>query len=163
MGAATVLVAFASQRGSTAEIAEVIAGTLRTDGFRVDCRPASEVESLSPYAALVLGSGVFVRSRATDGGGFLERHAGSLGERPAWLFSAGPIGRGSTIETGDPNESAVMDVAQAIGARGAAAFGQPGGDGAADDVGQPTDMRRVRAWAHEIAAGLGRPSLAAAI
>ena len=44
--------------------------------------------------AVILGSGVFVPGRRSDGGGFLARHEASLAARPVWLFCAGPIGRG---------------------------------------------------------------------
>jgi menaquinone-dependent protoporphyrinogen oxidase len=46
-----VLVAYASKNGSTAEIAEAIAQTLRQAGSGVDCVEAGEVTSLEPYDA----------------------------------------------------------------------------------------------------------------
>ena len=55
-------------------------------------RPTST--DVTPYAAVILGSGMFVPSRRSDGGGFLARHAAVLAARPVWLFCAGPIGRG---------------------------------------------------------------------
>ncbi len=51
-----VLVAYASKRGSTAEIAEVIAATLRQEGLEVDCKRAGETGDLDAYGAVVLGS-----------------------------------------------------------------------------------------------------------
>ena len=157
MRARPVLVAFASQTGSTARIAEAIAGELREAGVAVECRPASEVESLRPYAALVLGSGVFLRQRASDGGGFLAHHAGCVLERPVWLFCSGPIGRGRPPDAGaaagPTEECPVMAVARTIHARGAAAFGSDSLDGAAEGF-DPVDLRRVRAWARGIAAAL---------
>ena len=164
MSAPIVLVAFATQSGSTAGIAEAIACELRDAGFEVECRPASEVDDLSPYGALVLGSGVYVRSRSADGGGFLTRHAGWAAGRPVWLFCSGPIGRGPAHDAGVPVDCTVMDVARAIGARGAAAFGAPGvmSDSGVSVIGRPIDLPRVRSWAHEIAAELGRTPVAAA-
>ena len=41
-----VLVVYASKRGSTAEIAEAIAETLRQSGLSVDCIQAGEVNSV---------------------------------------------------------------------------------------------------------------------
>jgi menaquinone-dependent protoporphyrinogen oxidase len=164
MSAPVVLVVFAAQSGSTAGIAEAIACELRDAGFAVECRPASEVEDLAPYGALVLGSGVYVRRRASDGGGFLARHAAWVAARPVWLFCSGPIGRGPAHDAGVPAECTVMDVARAIGARGAAAFGSPGvpADDGVGVIGRPIDLPRVRSWAHEIAAELGRTRVAAA-
>jgi menaquinone-dependent protoporphyrinogen oxidase len=151
-----VLVAFASQTGSTAGIAEVIADELRRARFTVDCRPAGEVADLTGYAAVILGSGVFLPRRAADGGGFLARHAEGLTSRDVWLFCAGPIGRGRATEAGLRAECAVMDVARAIGARGAAAFGAVGLPADVDPLERlaPVDRGRVRAWAREIASDL---------
>lgn len=154
-----VLVAFASQAGSTAGIATTIAGVLRRSGLVVDCRVASEVGDLAPYAAVVLGSGVFVPRRRSDGGGFLARHAPALAGRPLWLFSAGPIGRGPCAAGTPPAEAdkcSVSAVARAVGARGSAVFGPIGLRADADPIEQmgPVNVQRVRAWAAEIAVGL---------
>jgi menaquinone-dependent protoporphyrinogen oxidase len=154
-----VLVAFANQAGSTAGIATTIAGVLRRSGLIADCRVASEVNDLSPYAAVVLGSGVFVPRRRSDGGGFLVRHAAELEGRPLWLFSAGPIGRGPCAAGSPPTEAgkcSVSAVARAVGARGWAVFGPIGLRADADPLDQlgPVKVQRVRAWAAEIAVGL---------
>jgi menaquinone-dependent protoporphyrinogen oxidase len=164
MSPSVVLVVFATQNGSTAGIAEAIACELRAAGFAVECRPASEIDDLAPYRALVLGSGVYVRSRSSDGGGFLARHAGWVAAHPVWLFCSGPIGRGPAHDAGVRIEGTVVDVARTIGARGAAAFGAPGvaDDSGLDAIGGPIDLPRVRAWAHEIATELGRTPVAAA-
>lgn len=160
-----VLVAFASQTGSTAGIADTIAAVLTRDGLSVDCRPAADVTDLAPYAAIVLGSGVFVPSRRSDGNGFLARHEAELGDRAVWLFTAGPIGR--TPDPSDSGDSAVDAVARAVGARGTAVFGPVGlpddGD-AAIQLEDPVGTAKVRAWAHEIATALhGRPAALAAL
>ena len=65
-----VLVAYGTKYGATAEIAEVIATTLRTAGFEVDALPARDVRSLEGYQAVVLGSASNPRHSvrvATDG------------------------------------------------------------------------------------------------
>jgi menaquinone-dependent protoporphyrinogen oxidase len=158
--APTVLVAYAAQSGSTAGIAEMIAGELRAAGIGADCRPAAEIDDLSPFDALVLGSGVFIRSRGADGGGFLARHADAIATIPVWLFCAGPIGRGQELDAGVPVDGPVMDVARSIGARGAAAFGSSALPAGA--IGAPFEARSVRAWARQIASSLGTEQVAAA-
>ncbi len=55
-----VLVAYASERGSTAEIAEAIGERLRRSGIGADVRPAGEVRDLAPYGSVVLGSAVYM-------------------------------------------------------------------------------------------------------
>ncbi len=153
MSAPDVLVAFSSQTGSTAGIAQVIAAELRRTGLAITCLPASEVLDVSPYTAVILGSGVFLPRRGADGGGFLTRHAASLATRQVWLFCSGPIGRGRTAGSDVPADCSVMEVASAIGARGAAAFGTLGlaeGESALDGL-KPLDYDRVRVWARAIA------------
>jgi hypothetical protein len=158
-----ILVAFANQAGSTAGIAGVVAATLRRAGFAADCRLASEVDDLGPYAAVIIGSGVFVPSRRSDGGGFLTRHAGALASRRVWLFSAGPIGRGRCHGASgeDEEDCTVTAVARAINARGAAVFGPIGLPADADPMESmgPLNHERVRTWATEIAADLREASV----
>jgi menaquinone-dependent protoporphyrinogen oxidase len=161
-----VLVAFANQVGSTAGIAATIAGVLRRAGLTVDCRLASEVTDVTPYAAVVLGSGVFVPRRRSDGGGFLARHEAALAGRPLWLFCAGPIGRGrcpagTRVRSDD---CSVLAVAEAVGARGAAMFGPTELPEDADLIEHlgPVNVQRVRAWAAAIAEQLRSAADAAA-
>jgi menaquinone-dependent protoporphyrinogen oxidase len=168
MGPARVLVAFASQNGSTAGIAEAIVTELRQAGFAADCRPAASITDLTPYGAVVLGSGVFLARRPTDGGGFIARHADDLARRAVWLYSAGPIGAPDAIPEGEPVEfdTPVARVARAIGALGSAAFGTARLQVAANDGGVPVgdwgDLARVRQWAASIAAELPAAGIARA-
>lgn len=53
-----ILVAFATQHGSTREIAVAIASTLRIAGYGVDVRSVADVAELTAYDAVVLGSAV---------------------------------------------------------------------------------------------------------
>jgi menaquinone-dependent protoporphyrinogen oxidase len=165
MSADRMLVAFSSQNGSTAGIAEIVATELRASGFTVDCLPVADVSDLEPYGAVVLGSGVFLARRGIDGGGFITRHADGLSRRPVWLFSAGPIGGPDAAPTDDPlgDEAPVVRVAHAIGARGAATFGTARLRAAVHDGGRSAeawrDLGRVRAWAHTIAADLSRTAV----
>ncbi len=155
-----VLVAFSSRTGSTAGTASLIAAELRSAGLAVDLRPAADVESVAVYDGIVLGSGMFVASRASDGGGFLRRFAGAIAPRPVWLFCVGPLGRepaGSPgVERVERHECGAVAVARSINARGVAAFGTPGLGSEADAVARllPVDPADVRAWARAIAAEL---------
>jgi menaquinone-dependent protoporphyrinogen oxidase len=166
MSADRVLVAFASQNGSTAGVAETLAVELRDAGFAVDCLPVAEVRDLAPYGAVVLGSGVFLAGRGIDGGGFIARHEAALALRPVWLFSAGPIGGPGSATTGARGPDApVVRVARAIGARGAATFGasrlrdDDGGDRMTPAAW--SEAARVRGWAWSIAVELVRLGIGA--
>jgi menaquinone-dependent protoporphyrinogen oxidase len=159
VSALRVLVAFASRSGSTAGIAEAIAGVLRDAGLEVDSSPAGDIADVTPYDAVVLGSGVFLPHRGSDGGGFLVRHGAILKTRAVWLFCAGPIGRGRAANDAEPAASgdcSVAEVARSVGARGCAEFGTPVPEAGADPVAElaPVDVARVRAWAREIAEAL---------
>lgn len=57
-----VLVAYASKRGSTAEIAEAVAKALAEAGLDVDCIKSDDVSDVSPYDAVVLGSAVYMEA-----------------------------------------------------------------------------------------------------
>ena len=69
-----VLVAYASKRGSTAEIAEAIAETLRRSGLSVDCIEAGKVSSVASCDAVVLGSAVYIKRWRGDAKHFLRKH-----------------------------------------------------------------------------------------
>ncbi len=87
-----VLVAHASKYGSTQEVAEAIASTLRDRGFEVDVRPVRKIRQLDGYRALVLGTAIYYGAWRKDAHGFLERNREELEGRPVALFAMGPIG-----------------------------------------------------------------------
>ncbi|HWI62122.1 MAG TPA: flavodoxin domain-containing protein [Symbiobacteriaceae bacterium] len=86
----TVLVGYASKYGSTREVAEAVAETLRQRGLAVDIRPLRDVRSLAEYGAVVLGAPLFMFRWHKDALGFLARHQKALCERPVALFALGP-------------------------------------------------------------------------
>lgn len=88
----TVLVAYASKRGSTAEIAETIAATLRREGLGVCLERCEDVDTLDPYDAIVIGSAVYMKRWRGDARHFLKKHRKSLRQKPFWVFSSGPVG-----------------------------------------------------------------------
>jgi menaquinone-dependent protoporphyrinogen oxidase len=87
----TVLVAHASARGSTREVAAAVAATLAEQGVGVEVRPAAEVESLDAYDAVVLGGSLYYGRWHRDARGFLRRHRGALASRPLAVFGMGPL------------------------------------------------------------------------
>ena len=156
MNSKRVLVAFSSRSGSTAGAATEIAAVLSAAGLVVDCRPKEEVTDVTPYRAVVMGSGVFVARSASDGGGFIERHRAALQGRDVWLYSIGPLG-GRPGRGGPADEAAVVTVARSIGARGVTTFGTLGMSAESDPVVAlvPADRREIDAWALDIASALG--------
>src|ERR1044072_4040654 len=88
----TVLVAYASKRGATAEIATAVAQALNASGVSAACIEAEDVGTLAGYDAVVLGSAVYMKLCGPQARRFLRRHADALGARPFWVFSSGPVG-----------------------------------------------------------------------
>jgi menaquinone-dependent protoporphyrinogen oxidase len=87
-----VLVAYATKHGSTAGIAEAIAGTLADHEVKAESKRVDTVDDLGPYEVVVLGSAVYAGSWMKDAVWFAERHADALARMPVWLFSSGPLG-----------------------------------------------------------------------
>ena len=85
------LVAFASKHGSTQEVAEQVAQTLRDNGLDVDVRPASSVEDLAAYDALVIGGALYMGHWHRDARRLLNRVSEELRERPVFVFGMGPM------------------------------------------------------------------------
>jgi menaquinone-dependent protoporphyrinogen oxidase len=85
-----ILVAYATKRGSTREVARTITTTLQEQGNRVDLRAASDCNDLSAYRAVVLGGALYMGRWHTDARAFLKRHAIALDERPIAIFAMGP-------------------------------------------------------------------------
>ncbi|NKZ07456.1 flavodoxin domain-containing protein [Actinomadura latina] len=117
-----VLVAYASERGGTAEIAGWAGTTLRRMGAEADVRPAAEVTALDGYDAVIVGGALYMGRWHRDARHFVRRHAAALARLPVWLFSSGPLDR--TAEKGeiDPVRG-VAKLARRVDARGHATFG----------------------------------------
>jgi menaquinone-dependent protoporphyrinogen oxidase len=91
----TVLVAVATRHGATGEIAERIGADLAERGLDVEARRPQEVNDVSRYEAVVLGSAIYFGNWMKEARTFVDAHADELAERPSWLFASGSI-------TGDP-------------------------------------------------------------
>jgi len=93
-----VLVAHASKYGATAEIAEKIGEVLREAGLTVDVLPAKQAGDPSSYTAVVLGSAAYIGQWRREAVKFIKSNQKLLAERPVWIFSSGPSGKGDPVE-----------------------------------------------------------------
>jgi menaquinone-dependent protoporphyrinogen oxidase len=164
--AVKVLVAHASRRGSTAEIAEAIAGTLRREGIAADCEAAHDVKSLQPYAAVVLGSAVYMKHWRGEARHFLRKHRKALSQAPLWVFSSGPVGDPEEDQPAWAEPPKLVDTVEKLGAREHVVFGgrlpeQPHGPiekamvaGTPPEHRDRRDWDEIRTWAVSIAAQL---------
>lgn len=85
-----VLVVYATRYGSTQEVAERVAATLRENGLQVDVKPAKQVRALEGYRAVVLGAPLYIGRWLKDAHRFLARNQDGLAQRPVAVFALGP-------------------------------------------------------------------------
>lgn len=162
----TVLVAYASKRGSTAEIAETIAATLRREGLGVCLERCEDVESLDPYDAIVIGSAVYMKRWRGDARHFLKKHRKALRQKPFWAFSSGPVGdpANDNPEWAEPPKVAAK--VEELGGREHVIFGgrlpaEPKNfmekamlEGTPHEFRDRRDWAEIRSWAHQVASAL---------
>jgi menaquinone-dependent protoporphyrinogen oxidase len=86
-----ILVAYASRYGSTREVAESVAATLRERELRVEVLPAGEVRTLDPYSGVVLGGGIYIGRWHRDARGFVRHFRHELESMPVAVFGMGPV------------------------------------------------------------------------
>jgi menaquinone-dependent protoporphyrinogen oxidase len=86
-----VLVAYATRYGSTQEVAEAVAESMREAGLEVDIKRLREVKILEGYRAVVVGAPLFMFHWHKDALGFLERHQEALARLPVMVFALGPF------------------------------------------------------------------------
>ena len=158
-----VLITAASKYGSTTEIADAIAETLRADGLEPTVVPAEKAGDVGAFDAVVVGSAVYGGYWLGSARNFVESNQEALAARPVWLFSSGPIGDPLRPD-GLPQDAA--EIGLLAGARGHEVFA-----GLLDlervDADErlmmierhvrPGDFRnwaKIRAWATEIASAL---------
>ena len=91
MNTSRILLAYATRYGSTQEVAEIIASTLREAGFAVDIQPMQNVKALATYDAVVLGAAIYNARWHPDAHQFLSQHQEALSQRPVVIFALGPL------------------------------------------------------------------------
>ncbi len=85
-----ILVVYATRYGSTQEVAEKVAATLRASGLAVDVQPAKQVRSLDGYRAVVLGAPLYMFDWLKEARDFVSRHRAILEKMPVAVFALGP-------------------------------------------------------------------------
>jgi menaquinone-dependent protoporphyrinogen oxidase len=86
-----VLVAYASRYGSTREVAEALARSLREEGVAVDLLQLREVRSLEGYRGVVMGAPIQMFLWHKDARAFLTRLRSALTGLPVAVFALGPF------------------------------------------------------------------------
>ena len=88
--AGSILVAYATKHGSTREVADSVADTLREQGLDVETLPAAQVDELSRHDGVVLGGSLYMGRWHPDALDFLKRNRAALATRPVAVFAMGP-------------------------------------------------------------------------
>lgn len=88
---APILVAYATKYGSTQEVADAIATTLREHGLDADAKSMKEIQSLEGRRAVVLGAPIYMGRWHGDVRLFLTRHRQALADLPVAIFALGPL------------------------------------------------------------------------
>ena len=83
-----ILIAYASEYGSTAGVAEAIGKELCNKGASVDVRLAKKVIHLSSYRGVILGSPIYKGKWMSAAVKFLEENSGMLSKIPVAYFVA---------------------------------------------------------------------------
>ena len=93
-----VLVAYASKRGATAEIAKKVGEVFRQEGLDVDVVPVNRVSNIVEYKAVIIGSAAYMGMWRKEAVKMLKDNEKLLAERPVWIFSSGPAGEGDPVQ-----------------------------------------------------------------
>ncbi|MFF2317586.1 flavodoxin domain-containing protein [Arthrobacter sp. NPDC058097] len=169
-----VLVAYASAQGSTREIAQHVAERMSAALGEVECRSVEQIDSVSGYGAVVVGSAIHNQAWLSPAVEFLAQHGPELAERPVWAFSVGMSdglpklfrGRGAELQKQRLEQTQFHDVplrghavfsgvyeASQLSAPLGALFRLTGGR-----FGDLRDWAAIDAWADQIAAELAKPA-----
>jgi menaquinone-dependent protoporphyrinogen oxidase len=101
----TTLVAFASEHGSTKEIAQKIASRLHDKDIGTQCRPIEGGMDLAEFQNIVIGSAVHAMHWLPQAEKFLYDHKSYLKTVPVWAFSVSyPAGIPHLMATKHPEE-----------------------------------------------------------
>ncbi|MGE5463801.1 MAG: flavodoxin domain-containing protein [Syntrophothermus sp.] len=82
-----ILVTYTSYTGSTAEIAEAIAETLAQTSAQVELLPMRDVESLSGFSAVVIGSPIRKSKWSPEAMKFIQNHQVELARKRVATFT----------------------------------------------------------------------------
>jgi len=85
---ARILVAYATRKGSTAEIARAIGDELQSAGYNADVAAMKTISSLDGYDAVIIGAPVYI-GKVIDVKKFVEKHRDALATLRVAAFAVG--------------------------------------------------------------------------
>jgi menaquinone-dependent protoporphyrinogen oxidase len=87
-----ILVAYASDFGSTRAIAQRIGEVLGRQSFEVIVAPVDAAPHPTQFDAFIIGSAIHGNHWLPTATDYVRRETALLSDRPVWLFSSGPVG-----------------------------------------------------------------------
>jgi menaquinone-dependent protoporphyrinogen oxidase len=106
------LIAYASKYGSTGEIAEYIGQVLREAGDRVEVRRVQDVDDLSPYQSVIIGSATRMDKVLPDVLKFGQKHQAALRQLKTAYFVVGVTMKQDTPENRQKAEGFLTPLCQ---------------------------------------------------
>lgn len=88
--AASVLIAYATRSGSTAEIAQAVGAALHETGLESEILPVSQVRSFAGKSTIILGTPLYMGRFPKDFYKFLVANRSALSSTRCWCFVVGP-------------------------------------------------------------------------
>jgi menaquinone-dependent protoporphyrinogen oxidase len=163
---ARILVAYASRKGSTAEIAQAVGRELQSTGYEVVVKEMIAVTALDGYDAIVLGAPVYMR-KIIEIGSFVKRFREKLGARPVAAFAVGmaPVSK-NPLDVEDETKLLLDSISPVVPVAAAVFAGRVDPEklnfimrrmlkAAKSPVGDFRDWDAISAWAGEISARFG--------
>jgi menaquinone-dependent protoporphyrinogen oxidase len=105
----SILIAYDTIHGSTAEVGDRVGKNLCDRGFRVDLRLAADVEDISEYDAVIVGSAIYKFAWLKDAKAFLRQHQTTLAQLPTAYFIVGASMAEDTLENRVAVKKAFVD------------------------------------------------------
>jgi menaquinone-dependent protoporphyrinogen oxidase len=96
--AGKVLIAYGSKYGATKEIADKIGEAIKQEGLQVDILSADKVKDVAGYQGVVIGSAMYMGMWRKEVMDFVKNNEKVLSERPVWVFTSGPTGKGDPVQ-----------------------------------------------------------------
>jgi menaquinone-dependent protoporphyrinogen oxidase len=157
-----VLVTCGSKRGSTEELAQMLADDLREEGLTADLFRPDQIRHLGHFDAVIVGGAIYAGRWHRSARHFVRHHTKALRQRPTYFFSSGPLDDSATKREIPPVRG-VRALMKRVGARGHVTFGgrlTPTATGfparamAKEHSGDWRDPAHVRSWAKTVASQL---------
>ena len=117
-----ILVTYATNLGSTAEVAQAIGEMIAKNGRVVDLLPIHHVTDITDYDAVIIGSAVRMGNWLPEAVKFVQKHHARLNEIPTKIFSVHILNQGNDPESQTARQAYTASIRAIINPQGEAFF-----------------------------------------